>query len=162
MRARLPRRNGAGRDQGIRRVGEEGQTTVLVVGLTVVCLLLATVILAVTTVNLEARKLLSAADGAAMAAADSFTIAIEEGGDAGHAPVLADADAAEAVAGYLAAAGSHERFDGLVVESVSVGDGGQTVDVVLTATAHPPIVNWIVPDGIRVVATSSSRTALTR
>ncbi|MFC0248773.1 pilus assembly protein TadG-related protein [Citricoccus parietis] len=139
--------------------GDEGQTTVLVVGLTVVCLLLATVILAVTTVNLEARKLLSAADGATMAAADSFTITIEEGG---HAPVLADAEAAEAVAGYLAAAGSHGRFDGLVVESVSVGDGGQTVDVVLTATAHPPIVNWIVPDGIRIVATSSSRTALTR
>ncbi|NUL43723.1 hypothetical protein F7P69_00710 [Cellulosimicrobium funkei] len=162
MSARLPRQDHSGQNQGAGRPGDEGQTTVLVVGLSVVCLLLATVILAVTTVNLEARKLLSAADGAAMAAADSFTIAIDEGENAGHAPVLADADAAEAVAGYLAAACSHERFDGLVVESVSVGDGGQTVDVALTATAHPPIVNWIVPDGIRVVATSSSRTALTR
>lgn len=162
MRARIRRQDEAGRDYGVSRAGEEGQTTVLVVGLTVVCLLLATVILAVTTVNLEARKLLSAADGATMAAADSFTIAIEEGADAGHVPVLADAEAAEAVAGYLAAAGAHGRFDGLVVESVSVGDGGQTVDVVLTATARPPIVNWIVPDGIRIVATSSSRTALTR
>lgn len=162
MRARMPRQGEAARDRGVSVASDEGQTTVLVVGLTVVCLLLATVILAVTTVNLEARKLLSAADEATMAAADSFTIAIEEGGDSGHAPVLADAEAAEAVAGYLAAAGAHGRFDGLVVESVSVGDGGQTVDVVLTATARPPIVNWIVPDGVRIVATSSSRTALTR
>ncbi|GAA1118002.1 pilus assembly protein TadG-related protein [Citricoccus alkalitolerans] len=162
MRVRAPSPGETGGDQGVRVAGDEGQTTVLVVGLTVVCLLLATVILAVTTVNLEARKLLSAADGAAMAAADSFTIAIEEDGDARRTPVLADADAAEAVAGYLVTAGSHERFDGLVVETVSVGDGGQTVDVVLTATAHPPIVNWIVPDGIRILATSSSRTALRR
>lgn len=141
---------------------DEGQTTVLVVGLSVICLLLAIVILAVTTVNLQARKLLSAADGATLAAADSFTIAVEEGAESGNAPVLDDSAAAEAVAGYLAAAGAHGRFEGLSVESVSVGDGGQTVDVVLTATARPPVVNWIVPQGVTVVASSSSRTALTR
>lgn len=141
---------------------DEGQTTVLVVGLSVVCLLLATVILAVTTVNLQARKLLSAADGATLAAADSFTMAMEAGAEAGNAPVLDDAAAAAAVAGYLSAAGAHGRFEGLTVESVSVGDGGQTVDVVLSATARPPVVNWIVPEGITVVAASSSRTALTR
>lgn len=141
---------------------DEGQTTVLVVGLSVICLLLATVILAVTTINLEARKLLSAADGATLAAADSFTIAVEEGAESGNVPILDDGSAAEAVAGYLAAAGAHGRFEGLRVESVSVGDGGQTVDVVLTATARPPVVNWIVPQGVTVVASSSSRTALTR
>lgn len=144
--------------------GEEGQTTVLMVGLCAVCLLLATVILAATTVNLEARRLLSVADGATLAAADSFTIAAEEGAaeQGGSPPVLDDATAAQAVAGYLAAAGAHERFQGLTVQSVTVGDGGRTVDVELTATARPPVVNWIVPEGVTVVATSSSRTALTR
>lgn len=141
---------------------DEGQTTVLVIGLSIICLLLATVILAVTTINLEARKLLSAADGATMAAADSFTMAVEEGAGSGNAPILDDAAAAEAVTGYLAAAGAHGRFEGLSVESVAVGDGGQTVDVVLSATARPPVVNWIVPEGVTVVAESSSRTALTR
>ena len=48
---------------------DSGQTTVLVVGLSAVCLLLATVILAATAVNIEARRLLSVADGAAAAAA---------------------------------------------------------------------------------------------
>lgn len=153
-------RRGAG--ERTRAAGDEGQTTVLVVGLSVVCLLLATVILAVTTVNLQARKLLSAADGAAMAAADSFTVALEDGAETDNAPVLDDAAAAGAVAGHLSAAGAHARFEGLTVESVTVGDGGQTVDVVLTATARPPIVNWIVPEGVTVVAASSSRTALTR
>ncbi|WP_413543176.1 hypothetical protein [Citricoccus nitrophenolicus] len=115
-----------------------------------------------TTINLEARKLLSAADGPTMAAADSFTMAVEEGAGSDNAPILDDAAAAEAVTGYLAAAGARSRFEGLSVESVTVGDGGQTVDVVLTATARPPVVNWIVPQGVTVVAESSSRTALTR
>lgn len=146
----------------IQDAQDEGQTTVLVVGLSVICLLLATVVLAVTTVNLEARKLLSVADGATLAAADSFTIAVQEGAESGTTPVLGDGAAGEAVAGYLAAAQAHGRFEGLRVESVSVGDGGQTVDVMLTATARPPVVNWIVPQGVTVVAESSSRTALTR
>ncbi|MCY1157720.1 MAG: hypothetical protein MOP51_741 [Citricoccus sp.] len=137
---------------------EDGQTTVLVVGLTVVCLLLATVILAVTAVNIEARRLLSAADGATMAAADSYRIEADQD----NAPVLTREQASTAVAEYLSAAGAHGRFDGLTVRSVAVTDGGRTVEVVLTATAHPPVVNWVVPSGVRVAATSSSRTSLTR
>lgn len=153
-------RAAAGRDMPGRYPprGDEGQTTVLVVGLTAVCLLLATVILAVTAVNIEARRLLSAADGATMAAADSYRIS--PGRD--HAPVLTTPQAAAAVGDYLSAAGAHGRFDGLSVERVAVTDAGRTVEVVLTATAHPPVVNWIVPGGVTVVATSSSRTSLTR
>jgi hypothetical protein len=137
---------------------EDGQTTVLVVGLTVVCLLLATVILAVTAVNIEARRLLSAADGATMAAADSYRIDAERD----NAPVLTSAQASAAVSEYLSAAGAYGRFDGLAIESVAVTDGGQTVEVVLTAVARPPVVNWVVPGGVAVAATSSSRTSLTR
>jgi hypothetical protein len=137
---------------------EDGQTTVLVVGLTVVCLLLATVILAVTAVNIEARRLLSAADGATMAAADSYRIEA----DHDNAPVLTSAQASAAVSEYLSAADAYGRFDGLSVQYVSVTDGGRTVEVELTATAHPPVVNWVVPDGVTVTATSSSRTSLTR
>jgi hypothetical protein len=137
---------------------EDGQTTVLVVGLTVVCLLLATVILAVTAVNIEARRLLSAADGATMAAADSYRIEAERD----NAPVLTSPQASAAVTEYLSAAGAYERFDALSVQSVAVTDGGRTVEVVLTATAHPPVVNWVVPSGVSVAATSSSRTSLTR
>jgi hypothetical protein len=148
-----------GRDSRLSpAAAEDGQTTVLVVGLSVVCLLLATVILAVTAVNIEARRLLSAADGATMAAADSYRIEAERG----HAPVLTSAHASAAVSEYLSAAGAHGRFDGLAVQSVAVTDSGRTVEVTLTATAHPPVVNWVVPRGVTVAATSSSRTSLTR
>lgn len=140
---------------------DSGQTTVLVVGLSAVCLLLATVILAATAVNIEARRLLSVADGAAAAAADSFTLAVGDEATA-SAPVLTQDRAAATVTQYLESASAASRFDALAVQSVSVGDGGQTVDVVLTATAHPPVVNVVVPAGVTVVATSSSRTALTR
>ena len=150
----LRRRAGAAR-------GEEGQTTVLVIGLSVVCLLLATVILAVTTVNLEARRLLSVADGATLAAADSFTVDVDAP-DGAQVPLLARQQAAAAVDGYLAAADAHSRFEGLEVESVQGSDGGRTVRVALTATARPPVVNWIVPAGVPVEVASSSRTSLER
>ncbi|MDI3330018.1 MAG: pilus assembly protein TadG-related protein [Micrococcus sp.] len=161
MRLTIPESRAARADRQVgpaSAAAEDGQTTVLVVGLTVVCLLLATVILAVTAVNIEARRLLSAADGATMAAADSYRIDTARD----NAPVLTSVQASAAANEYLSAAGAYGRFDGLAVRSVSVTDGGQTVEVVLTATAHPPVVNWVVPGGVTVVATSSSRTSLTR
>lgn len=142
-------------------VGDEGQTTILVLGLSVICLLLATVILAITAVNIEARRLLSAADGAATAAAGGFIIELGPEGQ-NQQPILTDASAQSAVVQYLRAAGTGERLDDLAVQSVRVIDGGQTVEVVLTATAHPPIVNMLIPAGVTVVGTSSARTTLTR
>lgn len=140
---------------------DEGQTTVLVVGLSAICILLATVILAATTINIEARRLLSLADGASAAAADSFTLAVGDEPSA-SSPVLTSDRAAATVQQYLESAAAGSRFEHLQVEQVRVGDQGQTVEVILTATARPPIVNIVVPDGVTVLATSSSRTALTR
>lgn len=145
--------------QGLR--DEEGQTSVLVVGLSAICILLATVILGATSVNIEARRLLSLADGASAAAADSFVLELGDGAEESR-PVLTANGAAATVSQYLESASAGSRFSGLTVQAVRVGDGGQTVEVVLAATAHPPIVNIVVPDGVPVVATSSSRTALTR
>ena len=143
------------------REDDSGQTTILVVGLSAICILLATVILAATAVNIEARRLLSLADGASAAAADSFTLDVGEDPE-GSAPVLTQERAAATVQQYLESAAASSRFEGLRVQEVRVGDQGQTVDVVLTATARPPIANIVVPDGVTVLATSSSRTALTR
>ncbi len=140
---------------------DEGQTTVLVVGLSAICILLATVILAATTINIEARRLLSLADGASAAAADSFTLDVGSQ-SGGTNPVLTADRASATVQQYLESAAAHNRFEGLRVHAVRVGDQGQTVEVLLTATARPPVVNIVVPSGVTVAATSASRTALTR
>ena len=39
---------------------------------------------------------------------------------------------------------------------------GSTAVVVLTAAVHPPVVNFLVPDGIRIEASSTARARLTR
>ena len=136
---------------------DTGQTSVLVLGLSVICILLATVILGATAVNIEARRLLSVADGASAAAAGAFSIDVGE-----STPELSESSAEDTVAQYLNSAGAAERFEGLQMQSVRIQDQGQTVEVVLTATAHPPVVNIVVPAGVTVIATSSSRTALSR
>ena len=58
----------------IGRKAEEGQMTVLIVGFVLLALLLAAVVMAASAIYLEHKKLLSLADGAALAAADSYVV----------------------------------------------------------------------------------------
>ena len=53
---------------------EDGQVTVLILGFVLLSLLLASVVMGASAIYLERKKLLSLADGAALAAADSYTV----------------------------------------------------------------------------------------
>ena len=63
---------------------QEGQVLVLGIGFILIALLVATVVMAASSVYLEHKKLLSLADGASVAAADSFTLG--QLGNAGGTP----------------------------------------------------------------------------
>ena len=54
--------------------GEEGQMMVMILGYVMVALLLTTVVIGISSVYLEHKRLLSLADGASLAAADSYTL----------------------------------------------------------------------------------------
>lgn len=134
---------------------DEGQTSVFIIGVTVVMLLFVLTIAAITSVTLQHRKLLSLADSAAQHAATSFTVANPEG----LALTIDSATASRQVVEHLNDVDAAARFSSLNIESVHVVDD-TTVRVRLSATAHPPVVNWVLPSGVQVVADSTARTQL--
>jgi hypothetical protein len=147
-----------------RRSGadESGQLTVLIIGFTVLCLLVAATVMAVSAVHIESKKLLSAADGAAAAAADSFTLADSATGDQPPAAVLGPERVRGAVATYLARDGAHARFERLTVTAATGTPDGRTATVSLAAVARVPVVTFLLPDGVPIHATASARARLTR
>lgn len=144
------------------RGGESGQLTVMIIGFTVLCLLVATTVMAVSAVHIEHKKLLSAADGAAAAAADSFRIADTASSEGPPAAVLAPERVRGVVTTYLERDGAASRFGGLMVAAATGSPDGRTATVSLSATARIPVVNFLLPDGVQIQATASARARLTR
>lgn len=141
---------------------DDGQLMVIIIGFVLLALLLATVVTAASSVYIEHKKLLSLADGASVAAADSFTLGQLETGGGSPTAILTGARVQSAAADFLDRSGASARFSGL---SVGLGTGspdGSTAVVVLSAAVHPPVVNFLVPDGIRIEASSTARSRLTR
>ena len=91
----------------------------------------------------------------AQSAATSFTIANPEE----LSLTITNSNATHQVSEHLTNVEAVQRFPNLNIESVRlVGD--TTVEVQLSATAHPPIVNWVIPAGVQVVAEGTARTRL--
>ncbi|GAB3188272.1 pilus assembly protein TadG-related protein [Nesterenkonia suensis] len=134
---------------------ESGQSTVLILGMILVVLMLVSVVVGATSVNLEARKLLSAADGAASAAAQSATTA-------GTSPALTSTQVRAQAQDYLEASGAPGRLMHLEVTDAWVADGGETAHVRLGASAELPILSWFLPAEVPVTAESHARVSLNR
>lgn len=134
---------------------DDGQTSIFIIGATVVILLFAVTIAAITSVTLQHRKLLSLSDSAAQSAATAFTVASPEE----LSLTIDPATASDQIAQHLNDVDATQRFSNLNIDSVQVVDE-TTIVVQLSATAHPPIVNWVVPSGVPVVAESTARTQL--
>ena len=136
---------------------DTGQTSVFVIGVTVIILLFALTIAAIMSVTLQHRKLLSLADSAAQSAATAFTLADPEE----LALKITHETATSQVNQHLTDVQAADRFPHLRVEQVRV-TGDTTVTVQLSATAHPPVVNWVLPAGVVVTAEGTARTQLTQ
>lgn len=141
---------------------EHGQITVLTIGYVLLALLLTSVVMAVSTVYIEHKKLLSMADGASVAAADSYSLGQMETKAGTPSAVLNGGRVRTVVMDYLTQNEAFTRFDGLAVEPTTGSADGSTAVVVLSAAVHPPIVNFLVPDGIAIKAESTARARLAR
>ena len=141
------------------RTEEDGQSLVLVIGLVAITLLVISVVLAASAVNLKARQLLSAADGAVIAAVDEFELV-----DGGASPqIRLDPDRlSQAVQRYLGDTQATARFEGLSVGAIEIMPDGQGATIELRATVNPPIIGWVVPAGIPIHVDASARTVLSR
>jgi len=136
---------------------DDGQTSVFVIGAAVIILLFALTIAAIMSVTLQHRKLLSLADSAAQSAATAFTVADSES----FRLTITQDTATSQVNQHLGHVEAQDRFPNLRVERVRV-TGDTTVSVQLSATAHPPVVNWVLPAGVIVTAEGTARTQLTQ
>jgi uncharacterized membrane protein len=153
---------GPTRENSGRHVDEEGQMIVLIIGYVLLALLVTTVVVGISSVYLEHKRLLSLADGASLAAADSYTLG--QIGTAGGSPsaTLNSARVRNVAGDFINRTPASRRFDDLAVASATGTPDGSTAVVVLSAAVHPPVVNFLIPDGIRIEATSTARSRLTR
>src|SRR5690625_2586663 len=95
---------------------DDGQTTVLVIGMTVPILLVSLTIAAIMSVTLQHRKLLSLADSAAQSAATAFTLAHPEE----LSLTITNQTATSEVTRHLNNVGADQLFTNLNIEAVSV------------------------------------------
>lgn len=145
-----------------RHQGEDGQMMVMILGYVVLALLVAVVVIGISAVYLEHKRLLSLADGASLAAADSYTLGEVETQGGSPSAVLNPARVRNVAADFVARSPASQRFESLAVAGATGTPDGSTAVVVLTAAVHPPVVNFLVPDGIRIEATSTARSRLAR
>ena len=135
---------------------------VMIIGYVMLALLVVTVVIGISAVYLEHKRLLSLADGASVAAADSYTLGEVQSQGGSPSAVLNPARVRSVAADFIARSPASRRFDGLAVDGGTGTPDGSTAVVVLTAAVHPPVVNFLVPDGIPIEAASTARSRLTR
>ncbi|WP_331451818.1 hypothetical protein [Microbacterium sp. MEJ108Y] len=104
-----------------------------------------------TDLYISQKRLDAIADAAALAGADGFTLALD--GEAAHAD-LTDQGVRDQVEALLAALPA-----AVTLESASSPDG-RSSRVTVATTWSPPLASLFVPDGVRLEATATSRTAL--
>ncbi len=161
----MRRRRDAAPEAAARRSvlhGEDGQVGVMVIGYMLVSLLVVSVVMGASALYLGHKKLLSAADGAALAAADTFSLGNVSAPGEGPAAVLAPAAVQAEVNRYLALTDAADRISGLSVDAETGTADGRTAKVVLTGVVHPPLVNFLIPDGIPITAVSEARAELSQ
>lgn len=145
-----------------RTNNEDGQMMVMIIGYVTLALLVTTVVIGISSVYLEHKRLLSLADGASLAAADSYTLGDVDTQGESPSATLSPARVRNVAADFVSRSPAAQRFSGLAVAGSTGSPDGSTAVVVLTAAVHPPVVNFLVPDGIRIEATSTARSRLTR
>lgn len=130
---------------------EDGSVILLTLGYALLAIALILVTVCATDLYIAQKRLDALADAAALAGADGFTVVVE--GNAVHADLTDDAVRTEAEALLRQLPG-----DAVLVSAES--PDGSSARVRLSAAWHPPIVSLFVPDGVRLDATGTSRTAL--
>ncbi|MFS0700014.1 pilus assembly protein TadG-related protein [Cellulomonas sp. 179-A 4D5 NHS] len=145
---------------------DDGQTTILTLGLVVVALLLVTVVVSATGVHLDRKRLLATADATALEAADAlstgsyFDPSTSGGTTSGGQILLTDRAVEGAARAYLAENPEiSDRFVRLELVDTAAVDG-RSAQVRLRALVRPALVSWVTApwsDGIVLEAESTAR-----
>lgn len=129
---------------------DEGSVLLLALGYALVAIALVLVCIDATSLYLAQKRADAAADAAALAGADGFTLTVDGGGAAAR---LTDAGVYDQATELLNAVGTATLVDAGTPDGVSAR-------VRVEVTWHPPVLTIFVPDGWTLEATATSRTAL--
>ncbi len=139
----------------MRRRDEDGSTIPLILVFFAIAAGFVVVAAGATALHLERMRLLTVADGAALAGAESFTVGdVGVEGDA-VLPHLHDPAVRAAADAYLADA-DLTGFDAFRLERAVAADGGRSAEVRISAIWHPPIASALLPIAVPVSVTSSA------
>ena len=130
------------RVRSVRTTGESGQVTLLVLGFTLVAAMLIVGTVAVTSVQLSRMRLLDAADGAALDAADSLDESAYQRGVGTSVPV-SDQTVRSTAEAYLAERPLPVGMLGWRVASGTGSPDGQRAVVRLVGEADLPLVGGV-------------------
>jgi hypothetical protein len=138
---------------------DSGSIMPLIAGFGALALAVVLLVTSATSLYIDRKRLFTLADGAALAAAESFELASVRLTPAGVLrPRLTKPEVTEAAAGYLAQA-PQSRLDRVrLVEAVT--PDGVSARVTLTAVWSPPMISMLVPEGIPLRVTATSRSVL--
>ncbi len=134
------RRRRGGRLASIRRT-DDGQISVLVVGLFALAALLVIGGIDVTAAHVARVRLLDIADSAALDAADALDEGTAYRQGVGPSVTVSDASVRESVTAYLAARPQPSGVDAVGVEPATGTPDGRTAVVVLTGRARLPMTD---------------------
>lgn len=149
------RRAPLGRDTG----GDRGSTLVLTIGFAAFAIVVTLVVAAATSLYIERKRLLGLADSAALVGAEAFDLAEVEADPGGGVSVdLEPGSVQRAVDDFVERAGA-TQFEQLRIQTATTLDG-RSATVTLSSSWRPPIVTLLLPDGIRLDATSTARAVL--
>lgn len=126
----------------------------LVLVLFLVAAAFTAVVAGATALHLERLRLLTVADGAALAAAESFRVADARVEGEEVVPHLVQGRVAAAAADYLRGADVPD-LEGLALVAAGTADG-RTARVVLRGTWRPPIASDLLPVAVPVTVVSTA------
>lgn len=127
---------------------DTGSILPLAIGYAALALVAVLVCVDATSMYLAQKRLDALADAAALAAADGFVVTADARAE------LTDDGVREQAAALVADVGAGARLI-----SASTTDG-TSARVRVTDQWHPPVITLFVPDGVRLEAQATSRTAL--
>lgn len=135
---------------------DRGSILPLIAGFGTLALAVVLLVSAATSLYLERARLFTLADGAALAAAESFRLdSVRPTADGELRPRLTKPEVTAAAVEYLAQA-PDTRLEGLRLVSATTPDG-LSARVTLAAVWAPPVLSVFVPEGIPLQVTATSR-----
>lgn len=143
---------------GHLRTDEEGSTLILIIAAGLLSVAVVLGVMAATSLYIERKRLFTVADGAALAAAESFALSDVVVVNGKPQVTLTSTSVATETARYLSII-PHADSAGVAVVVAESRDG-HTATVTLQKQWKPPVISVFFPEGMPLRVTASARTVL--